>query len=165
MQKAEILAPCPCGTGINYENCCQPHILGLEKPLSAEKLLRSRYTAFVAGETDYIKTTHHPDTAKDLDMQSIIEWSRNSSWLSLEIINIDESTEKDTTFIEFCAKYTQKDGTHHHNETSIFKKKDDTWFFYDVKKNKPIVKDPAPGRNDPCTCGSGKKYKKCCGNK
>ena len=21
----------------------------------------------------------------------------------------------------------------------------------------------APGRNDPCPCGSGKKYKKCCG--
>ncbi|MBO4707074.1 MAG: SEC-C domain-containing protein [Elusimicrobiaceae bacterium] len=28
---------------------------------------------------------------------------------------------------------------------------------------KPIVKDKEPGRNDPCPCGSGKKYKKCCG--
>jgi uncharacterized protein len=26
-----------------------------------------------------------------------------------------------------------------------------------------VVKAAAPGRNDPCTCGSGKKYKKCCG--
>lgn len=26
-----------------------------------------------------------------------------------------------------------------------------------------IRKAPAPGRNDPCSCGSGKKYKKCCG--
>ena len=25
------------------------------------------------------------------------------------------------------------------------------------------VKRPDPGRNDPCPCGSGKKYKKCCG--
>lgn len=29
--------------------------------------------------------------------------------------------------------------------------------------NKPIVKNQKIGRNDPCTCGSGKKYKKCCG--
>lgn len=27
----------------------------------------------------------------------------------------------------------------------------------------PIRRDDAPGRNDPCSCGSGKKYKKCCG--
>ncbi|MBM7614982.1 SEC-C metal-binding domain-containing protein [Alkaliphilus hydrothermalis] len=28
---------------------------------------------------------------------------------------------------------------------------------------KTVVKDDKIGRNDPCTCGSGKKYKKCCG--
>jgi uncharacterized protein len=27
----------------------------------------------------------------------------------------------------------------------------------------PIIREAAPGRNDPCSCGSGKKYKKCCG--
>ncbi len=27
----------------------------------------------------------------------------------------------------------------------------------------PIKADGKPGRNDPCTCGSGKKYKQCCG--
>ncbi|MBR0600264.1 SEC-C metal-binding domain-containing protein [Sinanaerobacter chloroacetimidivorans] len=32
------------------------------------------------------------------------------------------------------------------------------------KKSKTVVKDKIPGRNDPCPCGSGKKYKKCCGN-
>jgi uncharacterized protein YecA (UPF0149 family) len=31
------------------------------------------------------------------------------------------------------------------------------------KKSKTVVKDKEPGRNDPCPCGSGKKYKKCCG--
>ena len=31
------------------------------------------------------------------------------------------------------------------------------------KKSKTVVKDKEPGRNDPCSCGSGKKYKKCCG--
>ena len=31
------------------------------------------------------------------------------------------------------------------------------------KSSKTIVKEKKIGRNDPCTCGSGKKYKKCCG--
>ena len=30
-------------------------------------------------------------------------------------------------------------------------------------KRQPVKKDKKPGRNDPCPCGSGKKYKKCCG--
>ena len=34
-----------------------------------------------------------------------------------------------------------------------------------TEKVKPIQADPAPGRNNPCPCGSGKKYKKCCGAK
>jgi preprotein translocase subunit SecA len=29
----------------------------------------------------------------------------------------------------------------------------------------PVKVEPKPGRNDPCPCGSGKKYKKCCGAK
>ena len=33
----------------------------------------------------------------------------------------------------------------------------------DKKSNEPIVKGKKIGRNDPCPCGSGKKYKKCCG--
>lgn len=31
------------------------------------------------------------------------------------------------------------------------------------KKSNTVVKDKKVGRNDPCPCGSGKKYKKCCG--
>jgi len=29
----------------------------------------------------------------------------------------------------------------------------------------PLKKGEKPGRNDPCPCGSGKKYKQCCGRK
>jgi len=34
-----------------------------------------------------------------------------------------------------------------------------------TKKVEPLHADRQPGRNDPCPCGSGKKYKKCCGKK
>ena len=33
----------------------------------------------------------------------------------------------------------------------------------EFKRSRTVVKEKEPGRNDPCPCGSGKKYKKCCG--
>ena len=35
--------------------------------------------------------------------------------------------------------------------------------YREAKKMNTIVKEKKIGRNDPCPCGSGKKYKKCCG--
>ena len=35
--------------------------------------------------------------------------------------------------------------------------------YYEKNRLEPIRTEPKVGRNDPCTCGSGKKYKKCCG--
>ena len=43
-----------------------------------------------------------------------------------------------------------------------------TWYGYTNKDelsdsgNEPIRVEVKTGRNDPCPCGSGKKYKKCC---
>ena len=164
MTNVNIMEPCPCGTGVNFANCCQPHLLGLEKPDTAEKLLRSRYTAFVAKQVDYILQTHHPETVKDIDKNSIKEWSENSTWQGLEIVDVDNNlTAQGETTIEFIARYAQSGVTQVHRETSLFKKSDDAWYFYDVKKNAPIKNENKIGRNDPCKCGSGKKYKKCCG--
>lgn len=36
-------------------------------------------------------------------------------------------------------------------------------FVKGIKQSRPIVSSKPPGRNDPCSCGSGKKYKNCCG--
>jgi len=35
--------------------------------------------------------------------------------------------------------------------------------YKEQKRSTTVVKDSKIGRNDPCPCGSGKKYKKCCG--
>ena len=164
MKKNEILKACPCGSGLNYENCCQPHILGLEKPETAEKLLRSRYTAFVVGEPDYIFDTLHPDKVKEVDRQGIIDWSKKSQWHGLEVISTEQGGAKDDEgVVEFVAKYTQEGKTYNHHEVSLFKKVDGKWHFFDVKKNKPVKTEKQLGRNDPCFCGSGKKFKKCHG--
>lgn len=46
---------------------------------------------------------------------------------------------------------------------SIFSEEKRKELYLEQKKSGTVVKGPKIGRNDPCQCGSGKKYKHCCG--
>jgi SEC-C motif-containing protein len=134
---------------------------------TAEALMRSRYTAYTLGKIDYIFQTTAPESRKSFDRKGVTEWSQNSQWLGLEIHNTEQGQPGDTQgFVEFTARYVQNSKREDHNERSLFRfdAKDHCWYFVDAvaRRSMPIVKAPEPGRNDPCPCGSGKKYKKCC---
>lgn len=162
--KINILKPCPCGSGINYETCCQPLILGLERAGTAEQLLRSRYTAFVGEQVAYIVNTHHPEKKDDVDVAAIRDWAHGSTWQGLQILNVQGGGPDDSEgVIEFAASYTQDGEATTHHEIALFKKEGGAWYFYDVKEKEPVRRKHSIGRNDPCFCGSGKKFKKCHG--
>ncbi len=57
---------CHCEKGESYEDCCQPYIAGEDLPATAETLMRSRYSAYVVSEIDYIATTHEAKTRDDV---------------------------------------------------------------------------------------------------
>jgi len=158
---------CPCGSNQPYEQCCRPLIEGERPARTAEELMRSRYTAFTKAEVDYILQTVHPDMRSQHDEVSIRKWAINSQWLGLEILQTDAGGPEDEAGqVEFIAEYTQKSERIRHHEIAEFKKTDKTWYFYDGNAPKPETfsrKEPKVGRNDPCPCGSGKKFKKCCG--
>ena len=72
----------------------------------------------------------------------------------------------DEGYVEFIAHYSANGQTVEHHEHSYFKRLDGEWKFIDgeIESGVPYVREePKIGRNDPCPCGSGKKYKKCCG--
>ncbi|GAA4822234.1 YchJ family protein [Tomitella cavernea] len=74
-------APCPCGFGPPYAECCgRFHGEDGGAPATAptaEKLMRSRYTAFVAGHADYLLRTWHPDTRpRTLTLDPGVQWTR-----------------------------------------------------------------------------------------
>lgn len=163
MHKANVLQPCPCGMGMNYENCCQPLILGLHRAETAPELLRSRYTAFVVNKIDYLLTTHHPETVHEVSRQSISEWAQ-SRWLGLEIVKTEKGTKDDDEgSVDFIARYEQGGKSYAHAESSLFKKHEGQWYFYNVLKTPPIKRENKLGRNELCFCGSGQKYKNCHG--
>jgi SEC-C motif-containing protein len=129
--------------------------------------MRSRYSAFVEGNIDYVMDTHDPDTRGQIDRDGTEQWANESEWLGLEVLDLDRGGPEDNFGrVDFCATYKLKGTTVEHRESATFRKHNDTWLFVDGEQiaGPPVKREgPKIGRNDPCTCGSGKKYKKCCG--
>jgi len=157
---------CPCCSEKKYIDCCFPIIKGERKAQTAEELMRSRYSAHAKHEIDYILNSTHPDKRNNFNIKSSQEWSLKSEWLGLEIKNtIDGNISDMEGYVEFIAKFKYKDLPQTLHEKSFFKKDNDTWFYFDGKPvpAKQVSNASKIGRNEPCPCGSGKKFKKCCG--
>jgi len=157
---------CPCGSGREYSDCCEPYISGTAKPPTAEALMRSRYSAYAEHEIDYIINTCVKRGKEDIDPKSTRDWSEQSKWLGLKIISAEKGSPADSEgTVVFEAVY-ERDGlkdTHH--ETAKFVKENDEWRYSEghITPRTVVRSSPKVGRNDPCPCGSGKKYKHCCG--
>ncbi|BFM48044.1 YchJ family protein [Marinomonas sp. THO17] len=161
---------CPCGTGNPYEICCGMYHNNPGTAPTAEILMRSRYSAFAIGDFDYIANTQKLKEDPKQSAKVIRDSNQNTHWIKLEITATEDGLEKDKTgMVAFSAHF--KEGKHigRLSERSLFKKVKNQWFYisgeHDVAKNTPLVNNAEMkiGRNDPCSCGSGKKFKKCCG--
>jgi SEC-C motif-containing protein len=158
---------CPCGSGKEYSACCEPVILGKEHARSAEALMRARYAAYVVNEIDFIITSCENTDKSNIDPGATRAWSEESTWHGLKIAATEKGGENDDEgVVEFEADYTSKTGLReHHHETAHFKKIDGDWKYVNGElKTMTVTRDaPKVGRNEPCPCGSGKKYKHCHG--
>ena len=144
-------AVCPCGSGAPYAQCCGRYHQGDAAP-SPEALMRSRYSAFVKEYVDYLLATWHPDTRPgQLDLAG------SPDWASLRILSSGELGEKGT--VHFQAIYRTPGGWGVLEENSEFRKIDGRWYYLAGETSEGAFK---PGRNDPCPCGSGRKFKACC---
>ena len=157
---------CPCGSGLDYANCCEPIIKGTKQAETAEQLMRSRYSAYSKAEIDHIINSTAIDQRKNIDKKSTKKWAERSIWNGLEIIKKEKGGPDDVKGkVEFIAYYTEKNIRKKYHELSTFRKARGKWFFIDGEPVIPaqiVNNGPKIGRNDPCFCGSGKKYKKCC---
>ncbi len=155
---------CPCGSQQGYAECCEPFIAGQRPVETAEQLMRARYTAYVKGSIDYLFETTHPNHRKGYDHEGTREWAQNSKWQGLEIVSSKGGPDDSVGLVEFIARYLDGDTEYVHHEEGTFRTLDGIWYFVDGRmvRPKPITSDKV-GRNEPCPCGSGAKYKKCCG--
>ncbi|MBQ9405428.1 MAG: SEC-C domain-containing protein [Desulfovibrio sp.] len=161
---------CPCGSGRLFAECCSPYLEGRQWPSDAETLMRSRYTGYVLQRYQWLVDSTHPEYRQNISVEKISSNARDVHWLGLKIRSVARDVpagEKGELFdvVEFFAYY-ELDGVRQLGERSFFQRKDDRLYYVDGVALRPeayrrnVLK---VGRNEPCPCGSGKKYKKCCG--
>jgi SEC-C motif-containing protein len=160
------MSACPCGSQKKYSDCCEIFHKGGDAP-TAEALMRARYSAFEKNEISYLSASHKPGT-EDFNEEEARTWAKSSIWKGLEIVATKKGLESDTEgLVEFKASYTDLEGKDIvHHELSSFIKLENKWYYSEgqIIGAGPLVRaTPKVGRNEPCSCGSGKKFKKCCG--
>lgn len=160
---------CPCGSGNTLANCCGPYLEGLAAT-DATALVRSRFTAFCLQKYAYLVETTHPDFRDDLTPDTIRENMQGVRWVRLDIREAGATTPPEEgaepfETVTFSALYEREGVPYQLAETSYFRREGDRLYYVEGLAHRPLgYRRTAPkvGRNDPCPCGSGKKYKKCC---
>ncbi len=143
---------CPCSSGLAYAACCQP----LHKGAAAanpEALMRSRYSAFVLQLADYLLQSWHGSTRP-----AQLDVDHSPNWKALQVLRANEQGDKGE--VHFRALYQAGKDWGFLEEESDFVREAGHWFYVAGKTREGQLK---PGRNDPCPCGSAKKFKVCCG--
>ena len=166
---------CPCGLNSPYTDCCGPLIRGAGYADNAEDLMRSRYTAYTQKNWDYLIATTHSSERSGIRRKTFEKWVKGVKWLKLEILGTKKGgLADDEGEVSFTAFYKEDDEEHALRETSKFLKENGRWTYSEKQSTihrkvhdepqTPVKRGgPKVGRNDPCPCGSGKKFKKCCG--
>jgi len=159
--------PCPCGSEKSFGDCCGPIVSGGRPAPTAEALMRSRYTAYVLGDVAHLKRSLDQRWHASFDEEGSKEWSEKATWKGLSILSTKGGLEGDEEGeVEFVARFEMDGEDQQMRERSRFRKRGGEWRYLDGKvksATEPVVASgPKIGRNDPCPCGSGKKYKKCC---
>jgi SEC-C motif-containing protein len=158
---------CPCGSGRALTDCCDPIIAGRAAAPTAESLMRARYTSYATGRIDFIERTHAPESRGDFDRKASEKWAKESQWKGLTVVAVKDGGAADAEgVVHFVARFATGGQDYEHREIASFRKEKGSWVFVDGKSPKPetfVKSGPEVGRNDPCSCGSGKKFKKCHG--
>ena len=151
---------CECGIEKPFVECCGRFLSGESKPETAEELMRSRFVAFGMGDFDYIERTQVDALPQEVRDRKVPEWE------TLQVVATSNGGPEDQTgVVEFVAHYHHH-GCHNHHEKARFSRVNGDWKYVsgDMIEHGTVKRSHAKvGRNDACPCGSGKKYKRCCG--
>ena len=155
--------------------------MGQKTADTAEQLMRARYAAFVLQHVEYIFATTAPFQQPLLDTQAISDWAQQTDWAGLAVIKHTPKIGKRHAQVEFKAyfhlpnasvgystvldltvldkKGLDSKGVHHELSTFVNIPTHGTsrWYFLDPTVVMPVT------QKQPCPCGSGEKYKRCCG--
>ena len=124
-KKKDQTVQCPCDSGATYEACCAPFVRGGEIAPTAEKLMRSRYSAFANAEEEYLLVTWHPKTRP-----SKVRLDSEQKWIGLAIKSTEAGSVTDETgIVEFVARFKIAGKGHRLHERSRFERIEGRWYY------------------------------------
>lgn len=153
---------CPCGSGKNFGDCCEPILAGRKEAGNAEELMRARFTAHVTHNFRFLHDSYRPTAGKPYVAE---EGEPTMEWTKLVVHAHEISADPDKAFVDFSAYGTEDKVEKVLHEKAEFLRVNGRWLYNREARLGPApYKAAAPkvGRNEPCPCGSGKKYKHCC---
>lgn len=149
---------CPCKSSKPFNACCGPFLCGKAAAGTPEQLMRSRYSAFCLKKADYLIQTRHPSKRTPQDREQLVRMFRSTRWEGLKVLNTQAGEcLQDQGLVEFAAFFQTDAGAGQLHECSRFVRENNAWFYVDGDILPPLTFK----RNEPCWCGSGKKYKRC----
>ncbi|HEY1529546.1 MAG TPA: YchJ family metal-binding protein [Galbitalea sp.] len=127
MPDIDASARCPCGTGLRYGECCRPFLEADAQPPTAERMMRSRYTAYALRHPGYLLATWHPSTRP-----AKLTLDPGLTWISLDILGRTRGGMLDSVgTVDFRATYRSEGMRMYQQENSSFVRENKTWFYVD----------------------------------
>ena len=127
---------CPCTSKLSYDKCCEPYLTGKAFPETAEKLMRSRFTAYALKRPDYLVETTASEKRAELDQDELGRYCRAVSCISLKILSRQAGGPQDETGTAIFHASLQINGKRMlHREHSTFRREDGRWVYVDGDTN------------------------------
>lgn len=121
---------CPCGSKQHYSDCCEPIVSGRRNAVTAQQLMRSRYTAFTLANVDYLLHSHAVKTRPVKDRKSIERWAKSVVWMGLSILHTEAGGANDETgCVEFKANFLENGQPAQIHEKSLFSRENGKWVY------------------------------------
>ena len=160
--KPESAQPCPCGSGQPFGDCCGAILSGRRPAATAEQLMRARFTAHVVRDYLFLHRTYRETANRPFEAEPVVA---PTQWTRLVVHSHTPGRDPDTAFVDFSAYGTEEGREQILQEKAEFVRQNGAWIYTRAVREGPApfkAAGPKPGRNDPCPCGSGRKYKHCC---
>lgn len=118
---------CPCNPSRLYKDCCKKAHENIYTVTTPEELMRSRYSAFVIGNIDYLQKSHHSSTRPPkTEKEEIASWTKSVEWVKLDVLQSTKNT------VEFKAYFYENGSLNVIHENSLFVKENNHWVYKDA---------------------------------
>lgn len=124
---------CYCGNNTSYQNCCEIYHKNGGKTETAQQLMRSRYSAFVLTNGNYLMDTHHLKTRPIKEKNAIVAWAKSVQWIKLEVLETSKGKQNDTEgTVTFNAYFYENGKVDVIHEKSAFVKENNYWKYLGI---------------------------------